>query len=440
MSNVFQCKKYSYEEIDGSTNTTTSSPTTADPLPPTPSPISIPFPPIPSPIDMPEFTQNPSSAPSTSAVPSTSTEPSDSMGPTTSERPTTSLYPSAAPSTEPSLSVKPSSAPSLTPSADPSNQPSFIASVEPSLSFEPTMEPSSSPSSAPTISPSISKLPTMKPSSEPSVGPEPCTITEIACDSDEFTHLCAAMKTTGLDDFFNDIDGNYTVFAPNDNAFENLGEVALAYLMDPANTNILTNILSFHTVSDQVIYSQDLNCMETLEMSNGWDSRTVCRRQALFQKGKGNSMFEKPEIIEVDIESCNGVIHVVDELILYKTQAELGLPPKAATFAPIPPKAATFAPTIAPVAASEATPTAAVTWSPSTPAPVVAQTLAPTPIPTIVPVPATCKTVGKLYEGFVEITRATNFQFEHFLTVLNCIPFGSPMHFFKLNDRRSCMQ
>ena len=171
--------------------------------------------------------------------------------------------------------------------------------------------------------------------------------------------------------------------------------------MDPANVNLLTEILSFHTVDDQVIYSQDLICMETTEMSNGRDSRTVCRRQTLFQKGIGNSAFEKPEIIETDIDSCSGVIHVVDEVMLYKTRAELGLPPKDAISVP---------------------------KSPVPKYPVAVQT----PAPTRAHVDNTCKSIGKLESGIQKNTSwATHSLFETNFSLsciaLNCIAFGSPV-------------
>ena len=206
------------------------------------------------------------------------------------------------------------------------------------------------------FAPSTSAELTVAPTSVPTtVRPEACSITEIVCGSDEFTHLCAAIKATGLDELFDDYNVKYTVFAPTDKAFEDLGEAAVAYLFDPANVNLLANILAFHTVGDKVMYSQDLKCMDTVEMSNGWESRTVCRRQGMYQKGNGNSVFDKPEIIETDIESCSGIIHVVDGIMLYSSVTELGIPAKDATFPP----------TSAPNAPSQSSPAPVTTWPPS---------------------------------------------------------------------------
>lgn len=53
-------------------------------------------------------------------------------------------------------------------------------------------------------------------------------------------------------------------------------------------------------------------------MTNGKYTRTICRGDHIFQKGSGNTKDDKPEIIGIDVEACNGVIHVVDEVILPK--------------------------------------------------------------------------------------------------------------------------
>ena len=51
-------------------------------------------------------------------------------------------------------------------------------------------------------------------------------------------------------------------------------------------------------------------------MTNGKESRTICEDGATYQKGGGNSDDDRPEITNTDIEACNGVIHVVSEVML----------------------------------------------------------------------------------------------------------------------------
>lgn len=219
----------------------------------------------------------------------------------------------------------PSVGPTLAPSDGPTLMPSSVPSGGPTLS----------PSSAPTMSPSVPPTDSPSSASVPTKLPTACSTLDIACNSDEFSILCDALHAADLDDLFGDYNRTFTVFAPTDTAFVKLGEAALAYLMDPKNKDLLSNILAFHTIEDEMLYSEDLECTELLEMANGRDSRTVCRGDSVFQKGAGNTDEERPEIIDADIETCNSVIHVVDEVMLYKSPEKLRIPDKNAT---VPPK------------------------------------------------------------------------------------------------------
>jgi uncharacterized surface protein with fasciclin (FAS1) repeats len=131
--------------------------------------------------------------------------------------------------------------------------------------------------------------------------------------------LCTAVQAAGLGDALS--KGRWTVFAPTNEAFANLGDTLDAVLAD---TDLLTDILLFHAVDD-VVGSDDLVCNTgggngLVEMANGQDSRTICERtpdgQAIFQKGGSNPSNAKPQIILTDIETCQGFIHVVNEVML----------------------------------------------------------------------------------------------------------------------------
>eukprot|EP00537_Pseudo-nitzschia_pungens_P009381 CAMPEP_0172379388 /NCGR_PEP_ID=MMETSP1060-20121228/69907_1 /TAXON_ID=37318 /ORGANISM="Pseudo-nitzschia pungens, Strain cf. cingulata" /LENGTH=698 /DNA_ID=CAMNT_0013107129 /DNA_START=102 /DNA_END=2198 /DNA_ORIENTATION=+ len=338
------------------TSVTSNVPSDGPSLEPSSSPSSVPSD---GPSLEPSF--NPSSVPSDgpsllfsitpSFVPSDGPSLQPSLGPTLSP----SSVPSDGPSLEPSIS--PSSVPSDGPSLEPSISPSSAPSDGPSL--QPSTAPSAAPSEGPPLQPSLeasfsnvpSDGPSLQPSGAPSKsGPQPCTITEIVCDLKIFTQLCALHASTGLDEFFNQRGGNITLFAPTDEAFENLDPVAMEYLLDGSNVKLLTSILLFHTVGDTVITSEDLQCSKKIRMDNGRKSRTVCRNTTVAQKGPGNSEFNTPTIIEPDIQSCSGVIHVIDEVMLYKTLERLGIPSKNAILP------STLAPTLAPTAVPTAVP------------------------------------------------------------------------------------
>lgn len=119
------------------------------------------------------------------------------------------------------------------------------------------------------------------------------------------------MKTAGLAETLSG-PGPFTVFAPTDEAFENLPASVVALLDDEA---VLQNVLLYHVVLEEVL-SSDLECGGLVTMANERDTRTVCKDKMIFQVGSGNSADDLPQIIATDIIACNGVIHVVDEVIL----------------------------------------------------------------------------------------------------------------------------
>lgn len=146
-------------------------------------------------------------------------------------------------------------------------------------------------------------------------------IAEIACSLPDFSTLCTALKLTGLDATLE--DGLWTVFAPTEDAFNALPPDVLAGLLD--DVDALTDVLLFHAVPGQAITSRDLLCGivpddNLITMANGKDSRTVCKEGVpTYQKGAGNGEDNLPAIIGPDNFACNGVIHIVDNVLLSQT-------------------------------------------------------------------------------------------------------------------------
>lgn len=130
---------------------------------------------------------------------------------------------------------------------------------------------------------------------------------DLACSNSDFSILCTLLVEHGLAE--NLRSATWTVFAPTDEAFENAPPF-------PSDRSI-SWILMGHTVPGVTIPAEDLACSELTTMGNGKDTRTVCKREGVYQKGRGNSDEERPEIILADVEACNGVVHVVNQVILY---------------------------------------------------------------------------------------------------------------------------
>lgn len=139
---------------------------------------------------------------------------------------------------------------------------------------------------------------------------------ELACGSGSESTLCTAIEAAGLGDEL--AEGEWTVFAPTDEAFENIPGDILANAM--ADTDALTNLLLFHVVKGETLFSADLPCKagaNLIEMANGFDTRTLCVGGVpTYQRGRRNSADMLPTFEATDIEACNGVIHVISEVLL----------------------------------------------------------------------------------------------------------------------------
>jgi len=140
------------------------------------------------------------------------------------------------------------------------------------------------------------------------------TITELVCQNNEFSLLCMGLRQTGLDRTLNSSSKIWTVFAPTDEAFELLGSSLSEKVFESVEN--LEFVLLYHAVKNRVIYSKQLHCTHRLTMANGKETRTVCMGNMVFQNGGGNSQDQRPKIVDVDIDACNGVVHVVDRVIL----------------------------------------------------------------------------------------------------------------------------
>ena len=159
-------------------------------------------------------------------------------------------------------------------------------------------------------------------------------IAEIACSTNGFNILCQALEKTGLYDNLNNLNDHFTVFAPGDSAFRDILNDHLHYDdIQHCPLDVLKQILLLHVRVNDVIYKDGLEdrCGDLLRMASGDDTRTVCEHhenygKKIFQKGGGNSDNGKPKIVTFDIDACNGVIHVVDQVILPRYVHENGRP------------------------------------------------------------------------------------------------------------------
>jgi uncharacterized surface protein with fasciclin (FAS1) repeats len=133
------------------------------------------------------------------------------------------------------------------------------------------------------------------------------TIVDVASDAGTFETLLAAAEAAGLVDTLQS-DGPYTVFAPTDDAFAALPEGTVESLL--ADPEALANILLYHVVAGKVLAADVV----------GLDSATTAQGSDVAISVDGSSvMVNEANVVATDIEASNGVIHVIDAVILPAT-------------------------------------------------------------------------------------------------------------------------
>ena len=123
-----------------------------------------------------------------------------------------------------------------------------------------------------------------------------------------FTTLVAALKAAGLVDTLKG-PGPFTVFAPTDEAFAKLSAGTLESLLKPENKAKLQSILTYHVVAGNVLAKDvmKLHSAKTLEGQN-----------ITIKTMDGGAMVDGAHVTKTDIVTSNGVIHVIDAVILPK--------------------------------------------------------------------------------------------------------------------------
>jgi len=131
-------------------------------------------------------------------------------------------------------------------------------------------------------------------------------IVDTAVAAGSFKTLAAALGAAGLVDTLKGA-GPFTVFAPTDDAFAKLPEGTVETLLKPENKEKLTAILTYHVVAGKVMASDVVNLKS---------AKTVNGKEAKISVAEGKVMIDNANVIKTDIAASNGVIHVIDSVIL----------------------------------------------------------------------------------------------------------------------------
>ena len=142
-------------------------------------------------------------------------------------------------------------------------------------------------------------------------GPNPAPskdIVDTAVSAGSFKTLAAALQAAGLVDTLKG-KGPFTVFAPTDEAFAKLPPGTVEDLLKPENKEKLVAILTYHVVPGKVMAAQvtKLN-----------SAKTVNGQSLTLSVNSGSVMVDNAKVVKTDILCSNGVIHVIDSVLLPK--------------------------------------------------------------------------------------------------------------------------
>lgn len=131
-------------------------------------------------------------------------------------------------------------------------------------------------------------------------------IVDTAVAAGSFGTLVAAVQAAGLVDALKG-EGPFTVFAPTDAAFAALPAGTVETLLKPENKDQLVNILTYHVLSGKVMSADIAGKALSVEMLNGSTAKV---------DATSGVKIDAANVVTADIETSNGVIHVIDAVIL----------------------------------------------------------------------------------------------------------------------------
>tara|TARA_B100000989_G_C19359546_1_gene392647 strand:- start:95 stop:601 length:507 start_codon:yes stop_codon:yes gene_type:complete len=143
-------------------------------------------------------------------------------------------------------------------------------------------------------------------------------IVETAVSNENFSTLVAAVQAGELVDALSS-EGPFTVFAPTNEAFENLPDGTLESLLNPENLETLQSILKYHVISGTYMAEDVVNALN--ENDGQFNIETLLGQELTVKLWEGNVYLKdangnKSQIIITDVTTSNGVIHAINNVVL----------------------------------------------------------------------------------------------------------------------------
>jgi uncharacterized surface protein with fasciclin (FAS1) repeats len=131
-------------------------------------------------------------------------------------------------------------------------------------------------------------------------------IVGLAAGNEDLSTLVTAVKAAGLVETLQGT-GPFTVFAPTNAAFAALPAGTLESLLKPENKAKLVSVLTYHVIGAKVM---------STDLSNGQKAKTVEGEEVKVSIGSKGVMINDAKVVAADVAASNGVVHVIDKVIL----------------------------------------------------------------------------------------------------------------------------
>ena len=148
------------------------------------------------------------------------------------------------------------------------------------------------------------------------------SIVGIAASDSNFSTLVTAVKAAGLVDALNG-DGPFTVFAPTNAAFGKIDAITLNSLLERKNKSKLANILKYHVVANDIKATDVVSSLKVgngkaqIKMLNGQTLKIIKKNGKIWLQDRNGNY---SQIVKTDIVGKNGVIHVIDAVVMPKAK------------------------------------------------------------------------------------------------------------------------
>ena len=146
------------------------------------------------------------------------------------------------------------------------------------------------------------------------------TIAAVAMGNDNFSTLVTALKQAGLAETFMN-EGEYTVFAPTNDAFAKVPKATLDNLLKDENKAKLQNLLSYHVVKGEFKATDVMKAIK--DNNNAYNVTTLAGQNITLMEKDGKVMIKDANgktatVVMADVDASNGVIHAIDTVIMPK--------------------------------------------------------------------------------------------------------------------------